>query len=113
MWRFAGRSEYLAITGGSIKDVKVARKAWVWPTQKYVRFRVSEVDYAFEVLAISAEKLPSSSPPSSPSGPASPTARASSSMPSTLPSASSPRATSRSSSRASSSARSARSPPPP
>ncbi|XP_056167955.1 flotillin-like protein 1 [Syzygium oleosum] len=50
MWRVAGPSEYLAITGGSIKDVKLAKKAWIWPTQKCVKFHVSPVNYTFEVL---------------------------------------------------------------
>ncbi|KAL3736868.1 hypothetical protein ACJRO7_025752 [Eucalyptus globulus] len=41
MWRVAGPSEYLAITGGFIKNVKLAKKAWIWSTQKCVKFYVS------------------------------------------------------------------------
>ncbi|KAL3736861.1 hypothetical protein ACJRO7_025745 [Eucalyptus globulus] len=58
MWRVAGPSEYLAITGGSIKDVKLAKKAWIWPTQKCVEFCISPVNYAFEMQAMSADKVP-------------------------------------------------------
>ncbi|XP_048129460.1 uncharacterized protein LOC125313682 [Rhodamnia argentea] len=31
MWRVAGPSEYLAVTGGSIEDFKLAKAAWIWP----------------------------------------------------------------------------------
>ncbi|KAI6688909.1 hypothetical protein NL676_025737 [Syzygium grande] len=58
MWRVAGPSEYLAITGGSVKDVKLAKKAWIWPTQKCVKLHLLPVNYTFEMQAMSAEKLP-------------------------------------------------------
>ncbi|KDP37014.1 hypothetical protein JCGZ_06070 [Jatropha curcas] len=58
MWRVAGPSELLAITGSGIQDVKLAKKAWVWPTQKCSRLDVTPVNYTFEVQAMSAEKLP-------------------------------------------------------
>ncbi|KAL3736863.1 hypothetical protein ACJRO7_025747 [Eucalyptus globulus] len=58
MWRVAGPSEYLAITGGFIKDVKLAKKAWIWPTQKCVTFHVSPVNYTFKVRDVCTEKLP-------------------------------------------------------
>ncbi|XP_057968162.1 flotillin-like protein 4 [Malania oleifera] len=58
MYKVAGPSEYLAITGWGIKDVKLAKKALVWPGQKYTRFDVCPVNYTFEVQAMSAEKLP-------------------------------------------------------
>ncbi|KAL3736860.1 hypothetical protein ACJRO7_025744 [Eucalyptus globulus] len=58
MWRVAGPSEYLAITGGFIKDVKLAKKAWIWPTQKCVKFHVSPVNYTFKVRDAYTEKLP-------------------------------------------------------
>ncbi|KAJ4846806.1 hypothetical protein Tsubulata_048684 [Turnera subulata] len=57
-WEVAGPSEYLAITGANIKDIRLAKKAWVWPLQKCSRFDVSPVNYSFNVQAMSAEKLP-------------------------------------------------------
>ncbi|VFQ92261.1 unnamed protein product [Cuscuta campestris] len=58
MYRVAGASEYLAITGFGIHDVKIAKKAWVLPGQSCMRFDISPVNYTFEVQAMSAEKLP-------------------------------------------------------
>ncbi|XP_065867375.1 flotillin-like protein 3 [Euphorbia lathyris] len=58
MWKVAAPSEYLAITGSNIKDIKLAKKAFVWPLQKCTRFDISPVNYTFEVQAMSAEKLP-------------------------------------------------------
>lgn len=57
-WIVAGPSEYLAITGAGIDDIKLAKKAWVWPMQKCVKFDISPVNYDFKVQAMSAEKLP-------------------------------------------------------
>ncbi|XP_059440964.1 flotillin-like protein 6 [Corylus avellana] len=57
-WRVAGPSEYLAITGRGIDDICLAKKAWVLPGQRCSRFDVSQVNYTFEVEAMSAEKLP-------------------------------------------------------
>ena len=57
-YRIAGPSEYLAITGSGIDDIKLAKKAMIWPFQRYSRFDVSPVNYTFEVQAMSSEKLP-------------------------------------------------------
>uniref|UniRef100_A0A0E0R0G9 Flotillin-like n=1 Tax=Oryza rufipogon TaxID=4529 RepID=A0A0E0R0G9_ORYRU len=57
-YRIASASEYLAITGYGIADVKLAKKAWVAPGQRCTRFDISPVNYTFEVQAMSAEKLP-------------------------------------------------------
>uniref|UniRef100_A0ACD5TNT5 Uncharacterized protein n=1 Tax=Avena sativa TaxID=4498 RepID=A0ACD5TNT5_AVESA len=51
-------SEYLAITGWGIDDVKLAKKAWVFAGQQCKKFCISPVNYEFEVHALSAEKLP-------------------------------------------------------
>lgn len=53
----AGASEYLVITGAGVKDIKLGKKAWVFPGQKCARFDISPVNYTFEVQAMSAEKL--------------------------------------------------------
>ncbi|KAF3792597.1 Flotillin-like protein 1 [Nymphaea thermarum] len=50
-------SEILVITGYRIKDVKLARKAWVWPGQHCSRVKTSPVNYSVEVQAMSSEKL--------------------------------------------------------
>lgn len=58
LYKVAGPSEYLAITGWHIRDIKLAKKALILPGQCYVRVNVSPVNYTFEVQAMSAEKLP-------------------------------------------------------
>uniref|UniRef100_A0ACD5U5K0 Uncharacterized protein n=1 Tax=Avena sativa TaxID=4498 RepID=A0ACD5U5K0_AVESA len=57
-FRVADASEYLAITGWGIQDVKLAKKAWIFVGQQCKRFSISPVNYEFEVHAMSAEKLP-------------------------------------------------------
>ncbi|XP_028799132.1 flotillin-like protein 3 [Neltuma alba] len=58
MYRVANASQYLAITGHGIKDIKIAKKSWVLPWQSCTLLDVSPVNYTFEVQAMSAEKLP-------------------------------------------------------
>ncbi|KAH7574092.1 hypothetical protein JRO89_XS03G0250700 [Xanthoceras sorbifolium] len=58
MYRVASPSEYLAITGYGIPDIKLAKKSWILPGQFSTIFDVSPVNYTFEVQAMSAEKLP-------------------------------------------------------
>ncbi|XP_057777774.1 flotillin-like protein 3 [Salvia miltiorrhiza] len=58
MYKVARASEYLVITGGWIKDMKLTRKSWVLPGQTCTRIDLSPVNYTFEVQAMSAEKLP-------------------------------------------------------
>ncbi|KAH7846899.1 hypothetical protein Vadar_019421 [Vaccinium darrowii] len=58
MYKVASASEYLVITGCGIPDIKIAKKAWVFPGQSCTKFDVSPVNYTFEVQAMSAEKLP-------------------------------------------------------
>ncbi|CAI9289352.1 unnamed protein product [Lactuca saligna] len=58
MYRVASASEYLVITGSGIDDIKIAKKAWVFPGQTYAKFDITPVNYTFDVQAMSAEKLP-------------------------------------------------------
>lgn len=58
MWRVAGASQYLVITGWGISDIKLAKKAWVFPGQKCTTIDLMPVNYDFDVQAMSAEKLP-------------------------------------------------------
>nr|VDD27437.1 unnamed protein product [Brassica oleracea] len=55
-YKVARASEYLAITGGGIQDIKLAKKSWVFPWQSCTVFDVSPVNYTFEVQAMSSEK---------------------------------------------------------
>ncbi|KAJ8452838.1 hypothetical protein Cgig2_014601 [Carnegiea gigantea] len=57
-YKVARPSEYLAITGYKIDDVKLAKKAFILPGQRCARVDVSPVNYTFQVQAMSAEKLP-------------------------------------------------------
>ncbi|KAK2992367.1 hypothetical protein RJ640_028248 [Escallonia rubra] len=58
MWyKVAKASELLVITGAGIADVKLAKKAFIWPGQSCTVFDVTPVNYSFEVNAMSAEKL--------------------------------------------------------
>ncbi|KAF3786087.1 Flotillin-like protein 3 [Nymphaea thermarum] len=57
-YKVAKASEFLAITGYGIKDIKLAKKAWILPGQCCSTFDISPVNYTFEVQAMSAEKLP-------------------------------------------------------
>ena len=58
IWKTAGASEYLAITGWGITDIRLAKKSWVFPGQRCTRLDLSPVNYTFEVQGMSAEKLP-------------------------------------------------------
>ncbi|KAJ0481277.1 putative Band 7 domain, Flotillin family, Band 7/SPFH domain superfamily [Helianthus annuus] len=58
MYRVANASQYLVITGSGINDIKIAKKSWVFPGQSCSVFDISPVNYTFEVMAMSAEKLP-------------------------------------------------------
>ncbi|KAG6510485.1 flotillin-like protein 1 [Zingiber officinale] len=57
-YKVAAASEYLAITGYGVRDIKLAKKAFVLPGQRCTKFDMSPVNYTFEVQAMSAEKLP-------------------------------------------------------
>ncbi|XP_077231175.1 flotillin-like protein 4 [Tasmannia lanceolata] len=57
-YKVAKATEYLVITGYNVKDIKLAKKAYILPGQSYSVFDISPVNYTFEVQAMSAEKLP-------------------------------------------------------
>uniref|UniRef100_M1BVF7 Flotillin-like n=1 Tax=Solanum tuberosum TaxID=4113 RepID=M1BVF7_SOLTU len=58
MYRIARASEFLVIAGIGINELKITKKALVWPLQKCRVIDVTPVNYTFEVNAMSAEKLP-------------------------------------------------------
>ncbi|XP_058076441.1 flotillin-like protein 6 [Magnolia sinica] len=56
-FKVAKASEYLVITGARIPDIRLARKAWVWPGQRCTRISISPVNYSVQVHAMSSDKL--------------------------------------------------------
>ncbi|KAJ2893231.1 putative flotillin domain-containing protein [Zalerion maritima] len=56
-FRVASPDEYLAITGAGINTVKIAKKAWVWPLQRCMRFSAQPRDYSLDLQAMTKEKL--------------------------------------------------------
>ncbi|OLN87332.1 Flotillin-like protein 2 [Colletotrichum chlorophyti] len=56
-YRIAAPDEYLAITGMSVKTVKITKASWVWPFQRCMRFSVQPHDYAMNLQAMTKEKL--------------------------------------------------------
>ncbi|OMO65649.1 Band 7 protein [Corchorus capsularis] len=58
MYKVAEASQYLALTGAGINDIKLVKKAWVFPGQSCTKLDATPVNYSFQVHAMSAEKLP-------------------------------------------------------
>ena len=58
IYKVASPTELLAVTGWGIVDIRLVKKAYVWPFQKCTRVDLSPVNYTFEVQAMSSEKLP-------------------------------------------------------
>ena len=56
-FKIAAPDEYLAITGAGISNVKIVKKAWIWPLQKCTRFSVQPHDYSMSLQAMTKEKL--------------------------------------------------------
>jgi hypothetical protein len=46
VYAIADANEYLVITGSGIEDVKITKKAWVWPFQRCSRISVLPDDYS-------------------------------------------------------------------
>jgi flotillin len=38
-YKISAPDEYLAVTGMGVNNVKITKAAWVWPFQRYTRFR--------------------------------------------------------------------------
>ncbi|GMI65240.1 Flotilin2 [Hibiscus trionum] len=58
MYRVAEASQHLALTGVGIEDIRLEKKAWVFPGQSCTVLDLTPVNYTFQVQAMSAEKLP-------------------------------------------------------
>lgn len=58
MWyQIAEANEYLVITGGHIRDVRIVKKAFVKPWQRVTRISISPFDFSLNLQAMTMEKL--------------------------------------------------------
>ena len=55
-------NSYLVVTGGGIEDIKICKKAWVWPWQKHTKISISPFDFEITLQAMTIEKLQFSLP---------------------------------------------------
>jgi flotillin len=46
VYNIADANEFLVITGFGIEDVRITKKAWVWPFQRCSRISVLPADYS-------------------------------------------------------------------
>ncbi|KAG5954931.1 hypothetical protein E4U57_003905, partial [Claviceps arundinis] len=56
-YKISRPDEYLAVTGMSVRTVKITKACWVWPLQRCTRFSVQPHDYAMDLRAMTREKL--------------------------------------------------------
>ncbi|KAL8840013.1 MAG: hypothetical protein Q9170_001497 [Blastenia crenularia] len=56
-YNISDANSYLVITGGGITDVKIVKKAWIWPWQKHSRISISPFDFEITLQAMTIEKL--------------------------------------------------------
>ncbi|OBT47813.1 hypothetical protein VE00_01576 [Pseudogymnoascus sp. WSF 3629] len=56
-YTIAQPDEYLAITGAGVRTVKIAKKGFIWPMQKCMRFTIQPRDYPMNLRAMTKEKL--------------------------------------------------------
>ena len=61
-YHVADANSYLVITGGGIEDVKIVKKAFVYPWQKHSRISISPFDFEITLQAMTIEKLQFSLP---------------------------------------------------
>jgi len=63
MWyHISEANEYLVVTGAGIDDVRITKKAFVYPWQKVSRISVSPFDFSLNLQAMTVEKLQFSLP---------------------------------------------------
>ncbi len=55
-------NSYLVVTGGGIPDVKISKKSFVWPWQKFSVISISPFDFEITLQAMTIEKLQFSLP---------------------------------------------------
>lgn len=58
MWyQISNPNEYLVLTGAGIQDVRIVKKALVYPWQRVARISVSPFDFSLNLQAMTIEKL--------------------------------------------------------
>ncbi|KIW41887.1 uncharacterized protein PV06_05487 [Exophiala oligosperma] len=58
MWyHISNANEYLVVTGANIQDVRIVKKAFVFPWQRVARISVSPFDFSLNLQAMTIEKL--------------------------------------------------------
>lgn len=58
MWyHISDASEYLVVTGAGVEDVRIVKKAFVYPWQRVARISVSPFDFSLNLQAMTIEKL--------------------------------------------------------
>ena len=62
MYHVSDANSYLVVTGGGIDDVKIVKKAFVYPWQKYSVISISPFDFEITLQAMTIEKLQFSLP---------------------------------------------------
>ena len=61
-YHVADANSYLVITGGGIEGIKIVRKAFIYPWQKYSTISISPFDFEITLQAMTIEKLQFSLP---------------------------------------------------
>ncbi len=61
-FRIAEPNEYLVILGAGIRNVRITKKAFVWPFQQCSRLSISPFDFSLNLQAMTIEKLQFSLP---------------------------------------------------
>jgi len=56
-YKVSDANSYIVVTGGGIEDVKIVKKAWVWPYQKSATISISPFDFEITLQAMTIEKL--------------------------------------------------------
>lgn len=57
MYHVSDANSYIVITGWGIEDVKIVKKAWIFPGQKYGVISISPFDFEITLQAMTIEKL--------------------------------------------------------
>ena len=56
-YHISNANEYLVITGAGVDDVRIVKKAFVFPWQRVARISVSPFDFSLNLQAMTIEKL--------------------------------------------------------
>ena len=56
-WHVSDANSYLVVTGGGIESIKIVKKAYVYPWQRYNFISISPFDFEIALQAMTIEKL--------------------------------------------------------